>query len=272
MTVAMYFKSSYHTVKCCRVVDNVLLLLLILFVFFFFESIFFLGFLFFLRILFHLSVSLRNNGIRVNDLSALADSTQSQVVRREVDGHIEELQALGELRHQEMKGEIIHLQEMMTHLSQQVVDLLCQNVNQNRGHYQAPTKFTKMDLPKFTKDDVVGWLSKCESYFDLDKTPEENKVVMASLTLDEIGYQWFDGLKESTDEPITWHVFFEGICVRFSATLLAPLEELVQLKQKGSLIEYQERFDKIACRSNLTEQQKLNCYMGGLKEEIAWDV
>lgn len=131
------------------------------------------------------------------------------------------------------------------------MDLLRHNANQNKGHYQAPTRFTKMDLPKFTKDDVV---------------------VMASLTLDEAGYQWFDGLKEGMIEPITWGTFSEGIRVRFSATLQRPLEELVQLKQKGSLNEYQEKFEKISCRSKLTEEQKVDCYLGGLKEEIAWDV
>lgn len=62
-----------------------------------------------------------------------------------------------------------HLQESMTHLSRQIMEILHHNTNQNIGHYQAPTQFTKMDLPKFMKDDVVGWLSKCESYFNLDK-------------------------------------------------------------------------------------------------------
>lgn len=64
--------------------------------------------------------------------------------------------------------------------------------------------------------------------------PEENKVVMASLALDEAGYQWYDGLKENSKGPIFWHTFLEGICIRFNATLQRPLEELIQLKQKGS--------------------------------------
>lgn len=39
--------------------------------------------------------------------------------------------------------------------------------------YQAPTRFY---MPEFTKGDVVEWISKCESYFDLDKTPVDNRV------------------------------------------------------------------------------------------------
>lgn len=47
------------------------------------------------------------------------------------------------------------------------------------------------------REDVAGWLSKCENYFEHDKTPEEIKVTMASLVLDETGYQWFNDLKKS---------------------------------------------------------------------------
>lgn len=38
------------------------------------------------------------------------------------------------------------------------------------------------------------------------------------------------------------------------------------------MTEYQEKFEKISCRSKLTEEQKLDCYLGGLKDELAWDV
>lgn len=50
------------------------------------------------------------------------------------------------------------------------------------------------------------------------------------------------------------------------------MEELVKLKHTGSLNDYQEKFERIACRSNLTEEQKLDCYLGVLKDELAWDV
>lgn len=49
-------------------------------------------------------------------------------------------------------------------------------------------------------------------------------------------------------------------------------EELMELKQSGKLSDYQERFECISVRSDLSETQKLDCYLGGLKPEIAWDV
>lgn len=38
-------------------------------------------------------------------------------------------------------------------------------------------------MPKFTKDDVNGWIAKCEKFFKIDRTHEDNKVVMALTTL-----------------------------------------------------------------------------------------
>lgn len=93
---------------------------------------------------------------------------------------------------------------------------------------------------------MVRWVSKCESYFELDKTPEANKVTIASLVLDEQGYRWYDGFKKSNPGLITWNLFAEGIKIRFSTLLQGPLQELMQLKQTGKLSEYQDQFERIS--------------------------
>lgn len=194
--------------------------------------------------IFHLQDSAPIIGIRATD--SMADATRSQVVIRDIEEKMNEMQATTEQRHQDVKNEL-------TLLSRQIMEVLHNQTNAPRANYQAPTRFTKMDLPKFMNDDAVGWLAKCESYFDLDRTSEEKRVTMASLMLDEISYQWYDGLRRGSQGPITWQAFADGIRVRFGTTLRRPLEELVQLKQTGSLSDYRERFERIACRSNLTK-------------------
>lgn len=86
---------------------------------------------------------------------------------------------------------------------------------------------------------------------------------MASLVLDKAGYRWYDGLRSSSQDQVSWQNFSEGIRIRFHTTIQRPLEELVQLKQRSSLADYQEKFEKISCRSKLTKEQKLDCYLGG---------
>lgn len=100
----------------------------------------------------------------------MAEATHSSIVLRDVEARIGELQAVAEQRHADvkgelmqiqsaMKGEITLLQNSMNNLSGQLMEIIYQNLNPNqnqpRGQYQALTRFTKMDLPKFTKDDVV---------------------------------------------------------------------------------------------------------------------
>lgn len=46
----------------------------------------------------------------------------------------------------------------------------------------------------------------------------------------------------------------------------------MQLKQTGKLSYSQDQFERISYRSDLFEIQKLDCYLGGLKVEITWEV
>lgn len=202
----------------------------------------------------------------------MANAIRSQLVLQEMEEKMEELLAMTEQRHSDVKEELTQIQDSMSVISWQLMELLHHNTSNPKGNYQAPTKFTKMDLLRFMKDDVVGWISKCQNCFDLDKTPENNKVTMVSLMIDEVGYQWYDGLKKNSRDSVVWQVFSEGLRVRFRTSLRRPLEELVQLKQTDSLNDYQEKFERIAYRSNLTKEQNQDCYLGGLKDELAWDV
>lgn len=167
----------------------------------------------------------------------MADATRSQTSLREMEDQFGELRIVTDRPFADVTVELAQIQDSVSQISRQLVDLLHRNTGQHRETYHAPTRFTKMDLPWFTRDDVAGWVSKCESYFELDKTPEENKVTMASLVLDESSYQWFDGFK-SSQNPLNWRVFAESIKIRFGLTLQRPLEELVQLKQTGNLSDY----------------------------------
>lgn len=46
------------------------------------------------------------------------------------------------------------------------------------------------------------------------------------------------------------------------------MEELKKLVQTGSLEAYQKSIDNLVCRTTLTESQKLQCYLGGLQQEL----
>lgn len=183
----------------------------------------------------------------------MADATYSQIALREVEERFSELWVITYHKFVDVWIELTSIQDSITQISQQLVQPMHKNTGLQRDMYHAPMRFTKMDMPKFTREDIVGWISKCKSYFNLDKTPEEHKVTMASLTLDKKRYLWYDGFRKSTQNTLSWSTFAEGIKICFSATLQCPLEELVQLKQIGILNDYQEQFEKISSRVDLSK-------------------
>lgn len=60
------------------------------------------------------------------------------------------------------------------------------------------TQFTKLEFPKYEGGDILAWLLCCESFFQFDNTPEENKVRMASIHLDNKSFQWHQALVRRT--------------------------------------------------------------------------
>uniref|UniRef100_A0A151UFB4 Uncharacterized protein n=1 Tax=Cajanus cajan TaxID=3821 RepID=A0A151UFB4_CAJCA len=46
------------------------------------------------------------------------------------------------------------------------------------------------------------------------------------------------------------------------------MAELMQLRQKGSVVEYHEAFDAIVSRLDLDDEHRLSCFLGGLKQEV----
>ncbi|KAI5414704.1 hypothetical protein KIW84_040249 [Lathyrus oleraceus] len=56
--------------------------------------------------------------------------------------------------------------------------------------------------------------------------------------------------------------------MRFGLEFDSPMEKLKKLVQTSSLEAYQESFDNLVGRTALTESQKLQCYLGGLQQEL----
>ena len=47
-----------------------------------------------------------------------------------------------------------------------------------------------------------------------------------------------------------------------------PMVDLMKLRQKGSVTDYHEEFDCLVARVELSEEHKLSCFLGGLKQEV----
>ncbi|XP_057453401.1 uncharacterized protein LOC130745246 [Lotus japonicus] len=165
-------------------------------------------------------------------------------------------------------------QEAMRGIGLQVTDLASARRSRapGDGDHKMPTRLTRLDFPKFNKDDVDSWIAKCERFFALDGTPEGERVTVASIAMDESSFRWFQGLEQGTVGRVAWPEFATALRSRFGVEFESPMEELKRLVQQGNLEEYHEAFDNLACRTELSESLKLQCYLGGLNPELCTGV
>nr|CAD1842592.1 unnamed protein product [Ananas comosus var. bracteatus] len=67
----------------------------------------------------------------------------------------------------------------------------------------------------------------------------------------------------------TWEEYVSALNTRFGTDLNDdPMAELKELKQTGSVMDYQDKFDALLNRVELAEEYVVSCFLSGLKDEI----
>ncbi|KAH0657590.1 hypothetical protein KY289_026338 [Solanum tuberosum] len=63
-------------------------------------------------------------------------------------------------------------------------------------------------------------------------------------------------------------IHFEALNERFGEGFEDPMEALKNLQQTSSVREYQAEFDKLLTGLNLSNENAISCFLGGLKREL----
>ncbi|KAL4281537.1 hypothetical protein GQ457_03G002250 [Hibiscus cannabinus] len=131
----------------------------------------------------------------------------------------------------------------------------------------------KIELPFFEGQNPRGWIKKCQKYFSIFAIPEHQKIEIASMYLNGKAETWFDGYIMQKYR-LTWQEFTADLCHRFcDKTFSDVVEEFNKIVQKGSVEEYQERFEELQPlmlqqNSQLSEGYFVSSFISGLKEEL----
>ncbi|XP_027936242.1 uncharacterized protein LOC114191269 [Vigna unguiculata] len=127
----------------------------------------------------------------------------------------------------------------------------------------------KVELPSFDGIDPVGWITRAETYFEVQGSTEEVKVRLAKLSMEGATIHWFNLLQES-EKDLSWAQLKRELIGRYGGrTSNNPFEELKDLLQTGSVEEYLAEFEYISSQvSRLPEEQYLGYFIGGLRSEI----
>ncbi|XP_076947035.1 uncharacterized protein LOC143618840 [Bidens hawaiensis] len=135
-----------------------------------------------------------------------------------------------------------------------------------------PLRIGKVEFPKFSGEDVEGWVYRCEHFFTLDETPDETKLRCAVIHLEGDALQWHRAFLKTwnaTVSEVPWDDYVRSISSRFSSALFEdPLEEIASLNQTGSLQDLNTAFDSLLNKVTLSETQAVSLYLKALKPEI----
>ena len=101
------------------------------------------------------------------------------------------------------------------------------------GIEDRPPRYHKLDFPKFDgKSDPLLFINKCESFFQQQRTLEEEKVWLASFHLEGVAQQWYMHLQQEEGTP-RWCRFTELLNIRFGPPIRAnPLGELAACRRE----------------------------------------
>ncbi|KAE8675396.1 C2H2 and C2HC zinc fingers superfamily protein, putative isoform 1 [Hibiscus syriacus] len=131
----------------------------------------------------------------------------------------------------------------------------------------------KIELPFFEGVNPRGWVQKCLKYFSICGVPVEQRVELATMYLTGKAEVWFDGYIMQKHH-VTWHEFEADLCHRFSDRTFSDIvEEFTKLTQKGSVEDYQEKFEELQPHMllqnpTLTEEFFVSLFISGLRDDI----
>ncbi|GJY38027.1 gypsy/ty3 retroelement polyprotein [Tanacetum coccineum] len=133
-------------------------------------------------------------------------------------------------------------------------------------------RLTKFEFPKFSGDDVQGWLYRVNQFFLLDSIADNQKVRLVSMHMFDKALNWHKQFVKKYGENVEWTVYEREVQKRFDSVFEDPMVELKNLKQVTTVQLYQEQFEALMNKVDLSEAYAVSLFIGGLKDGISMSV
>ncbi|KAK8947110.1 hypothetical protein KSP39_PZI006748 [Platanthera zijinensis] len=137
------------------------------------------------------------------------------------------------------------------------------------------TRFPRLDFPRFSGEDLMPWIYKCDQFFEIDGTPEDAKVRMASVHLEGKALYWHQAYMKArlTRQWPNWEEYSQALHGRFGSALFGdPMSELKNLRQRTTVQNYLDEFELLLHRVSVSEDNAISLCLGGLREDIQYGV
>nr|KYP46439.1 Transposon Ty3-I Gag-Pol polyprotein [Cajanus cajan] len=149
-----------------------------------------------------------------------------------------------------------------------------ESASSNNGHNQPfQVRSVKLDFPRFDGSEVLQWIFKAEQFFSYYRTPDDQRLLIASIHLDKDVVPWYQMMIR--EHPFhSWIAFTRALEMEFGPSPYeGPRSQLFKLTQTNSVQAYYVQFTALANRvQGVTQEALLDCFVGGLKPDIRRDV
>ncbi|XP_019416449.1 PREDICTED: uncharacterized protein LOC109327750 [Lupinus angustifolius] len=140
------------------------------------------------------------------------------------------------------------------------------------GEFRRET-WRKLEIPIFSGDDAYGWTHRLERYFQLKELTEGEKMQATVMALEGKALSWYHWWEKCNPRP-NWEGFKIAVVRRFQPSMIQnPFEQLLALKQTGSVEEFVEDFEKfVGALRSIDPEFTRGIFLNGLKEELRAEV
>ncbi|GJU39438.1 reverse transcriptase [Tanacetum coccineum] len=105
-------------------------------------------------------------------------------------------------------------------------------------------------------------------FTNVDNVDDNVKVKLASIHLYDKALAWHKQFEKVNGEFASWELYETTIYKRFGPCYEDPMEEIKNLRQEGTVSDYQDKFEALISRVELTESQAISCFLAGLQQDI----
>eukprot|EP00253_Pinus_taeda_P009546 PITA_09546 len=131
----------------------------------------------------------------------------------------------------------------------------------------------KIYMRKYDGKDPGTWILQMEQFFDLHNVQNTKGVCIATLYLEPNHFVWYRWLC-SRKKIVTWAIFIEEMIAHYEDMKRNTFfSQLINLKQKGSMMQHVEDLQKLNIRvKNIPKEHRIDVFIGTLKDNIQHEV
>ncbi|GKF81814.1 hypothetical protein Tco_0240416, partial [Tanacetum coccineum] len=134
---------------------------------------------------------------------------------------------------------LVGIRRSMDEMLNQIHGISLQNLTRAANRQQTQySRLTKVEFPKFSGDDVRGWIFRREQFFLINIIHEDQKVRLLSVYLFDKALMWHRQFLKVHGENVTWHVYRDAIIQRFGIVFDDPIAEFKNVKYDSNDKEY----------------------------------